>query len=369
MLTENIRWGSYGSWEGPYTLGKIKFSVPQNSSDEDKFLSVITATEGGCYDAVNMYDSCMLSAGIIQWCETFWNVSNMFGSVAEVDPSLLAPLKPALDLSNASFKKRPDGRWRFFFNDSRGEVKSAKMQRALFFKNSTGEKGSWDDESKEHARTWAACVASVWGTEASRTCQTKFTSKRLGMFLTKESREIMFGPAAPTGNDGMVGAMRAAFYSFAANLPAVAAKHLQIASQSSSSLPWTDDWIIGAIKQLTFGPKISIYPGRYNKIRPVIESIYGVDLPDFSSDLEKWHADMGKSNDAPDFLETKEIQEELILEGYDLGPRGADGVFGAKTSQAVRDFQTRHNLVSDGIVGPKTRRALAQTFLKRASNA
>jgi tetratricopeptide (TPR) repeat protein len=32
----------------------------------------------------------------------------------------------------------------------------------------------------------------------------------------------------------------------------------------------------------------------------------------------------------------------------------ADGIFGAKTQQAVRDFQSHHGLAADGIVGPKT---------------
>lgn len=37
-----------------------------------------------------------------------------------------------------------------------------------------------------------------------------------------------------------------------------------------------------------------------------------------------------------------------------LGGLTADGIFGAKTEQAVKDFQTKHSLSSDGVVGKNT---------------
>jgi hypothetical protein len=42
----------------------------------------------------------------------------------------------------------------------------------------------------------------------------------------------------------------------------------------------------------------------------------------------------------------------LNLHGYCCG--NADGVFGAKTETAIRAWQRDHNLIADGIVGPKT---------------
>lgn len=61
-----------------------------------------------------------------------------------------------------------------------------------------------------------------------------------------------------------------------------------------------------------------------------------------------------------------ECQEDLIKCGYDVGPKGADGIFGKATEQAVKLFQGDHNgpdgkpLKVDGIVGQATWWALDQ---------
>lgn len=50
------------------------------------------------------------------------------------------------------------------------------------------------------------------------------------------------------------------------------------------------------------------------------------------------------------------LQDGLTTLGYDTG--GLDGIFGGKTNTAVRNFQTRNGLSSDGLVGNRTWNAL-----------
>lgn len=56
--------------------------------------------------------------------------------------------------------------------------------------------------------------------------------------------------------------------------------------------------------------------------------------------------------------DVKSLQRLLFADGYSVGSCGDDGDFGKDTEKAVVNFQSDHNLESDGIVGPKTFRAL-----------
>lgn len=48
------------------------------------------------------------------------------------------------------------------------------------------------------------------------------------------------------------------------------------------------------------------------------------------------------------------LQTKLIQMGYDLSPFGADGKYGNKTTAAVKQLQSDHGLVSDGVTGKLT---------------
>lgn len=367
ITTANVKWGSYKTYEGALYHGSKSFTLPSSPTPGQLVMSVITATEGGAPDAVNAYDRCIISCGYIQWCEaTYFLVSNLLGHILSKNPSLISPLRPALDASNADFKQKAGGRWRFFFKDG-NEVDQHDEQLRLFLLHSTGLKGSWDDASKERVKLWTASFANTFIQPEADALQVEYTAARVKTFATKEAAAILFDGQADTG---WAAGLRAAYLSFAANLPAVASKQLLEAVKSTTALKWSKDWCIHVLKSLTFGPNITIYPGRYNKIRPVIERNWGIDLPDFSDELKAWTASQNAGMDPPaanepTFLDAKEIQEFLISLGYDLGPSGADGKIGRKSREAIETFQGLNGLKVDGDVGPTTRKKMLEVYRSR----
>ena len=72
-------------------------------------------------------------------------------------------------------------------------------------------------------------------------------------------------------------------------------------------------------------------------------------------DVPVTHKTIKKGSTGPDVVL---CQQDLIFLGYDLGPKGADGIFGTKTDAAVRAFQGSKGLKQDGIVGKDTWAAL-----------
>lgn len=342
-----VKWGSYLGFEGPYTHGSRKFVLPPDPSDNMKALAVLTATEGGAADAINGYDRCIMSGGLIQFCEAQYHLlSGLLGAIAECELGLMAPLLPAMEASGVKFHP-VDGKWRFH-KDGKPLTTVAEQQK-LYLLNSNGLKGSWDEASKDHAKLWTICLAETLGQDQAIEVQVDYVASRLQGFMTKDAKRILFDR---TPNVGWAAAMRAIYMSFAGNLPAVADRHLKTALVTiGETKKWSPEWCLAVIRELTFGPKIAIYPGRYNKVRPVVEKLYGIDLPDFASDLQQ-----AKESDL--LWDVQDIQEALIRIGYDLGPKGADGKLGPKTKTAIVDFQKKAGLKPDGVVGPMTKSRL-----------
>jgi peptidoglycan hydrolase-like protein with peptidoglycan-binding domain len=73
---------------------------------------------------------------------------------------------------------------------------------------------------------------------------------------------------------------------------------------------------------------------------------------------------MGISASRKKVMNTREIQYRLKELGYEPGP--IDGIFGRRTTSAVKAFQHEAGLLSFGIVGAKTLAALALDEAPRA---
>lgn len=249
-------------------------------------MAVVTAAEGGHYDAINMYDAGIVSVGLIQWINAGQHsVDAMLGRVATdcgID-KVLGPLKPALELSKATFKKTPAGTWRF--HDANGvPVETNAQQRALFFLG-CGPKGSWNANAKLHAKVWAAAFANIWVDPGARKAQVDYTVPRLKGFLFSNLQKELYDGNPDTG---WYGAIRAAIISYGVNLPSPTAKLYNAFIASTKLKKWSSDWCIALLQHVTFQSKQHHWLLRYNSIRPVLEKLWGVKLPKTTRELSVW---------------------------------------------------------------------------------
>lgn len=374
MVTlHDVRWGEYLDYEGPWFPGDVPYVMPSNPTEADRAIAVLGSTESGHLDAVNMYDRCIVSTGLIQFCEAVQqSTSALLGAIVTasggsvVDVPILAH---QLAACGASFAKNANGRWRFLL-DSFGEVNTLAYQQTLFLQNSTGKKGSWNDDSKAYAKQWVVTLATVLEGETAQKVQVDFTLARLMGFVLPEALAQVFrtqpGQAPPAPVDEWEAALRAAYLSFAANNPSIANRMVEQFFANTMSLK-SKDICIGLLKQLTFGPKITIYPARYNAIRPVLETLFHIDLPDFAQELQMWQLDANIDPNAPSDQRLDSVlavQEALVSLGFDVGPAGTDGKMGAKTRSAIMQFQMANHLEADGLVGAATRAAMLAALEK-----
>ena len=349
--TSQIGWGSYQGFEGPYLKGSIPYVPEQNPDFLGKVVQVICSTEGGRYDAINMYDSCIISVGILQVCEKVLEMSNMLSTCASLDigsvNNALAQLPAPLEIRQVSF-----GPMRLFFKDGSGVCDTPAAMRKAYLGGSTGMKGQWTDQQKLWARQVAVVFADMWQNPVLQQGQLTYVKGRmLGFALPRARQTIIANP----NKSGWSGALQAGYLSYAANIPAVADKCLATAIANPKWLTGSDEDKYRILMKAMVSSGVDIWPGRYRHIQPTLSSLFGVATPT----LEELTALPG----APPVPVTgltspQDIQNALLKLGYDLGPAGADGVIGIKTKLAIQAFQSANGLAADGVVGPMTKSKL-----------
>ncbi len=330
IIWKRFRQTSTETREGPLWVGSVDYKIPEKPTEVDRIIRVVTATESGRWDAVNMYDRAVCSVGVLQFIELGLNhISKMLAraTAAGHGDLIQSTLAPALEQSKSTF----DGKT--FLRQGR-PVTNNQGTRDVFWGGSSGLIGQWTPEQKSIAINWCCCVGELFGFSEMITVQRDYIVDQIYSFVSPESKRILWD-----GQEGIWNrAVRAAFISFAVNSPARA--NSVVKAFSSNSPKWSPKWSIDLIRALTTVPNIAFYPDRYRKIVPVIRSLYGVSLPPLNM--------TGVS--------VEDIQKALKNLGYEVGP--IDGIFGARTESAVRAFQQQKNLTVDGEVGPKTLKAL-----------
>ena len=149
-------------------------------------------------------------------------------------------------------------------------------------------------------------------------------------------------------------------YSWNASYPLWCAQYANYEPTGYKDNPWTDSKGFGAWKEcaiLQYSSRGRL-PG-YNlngSFLDLDKAYMTADVwnmyarGEIETDVSKEAFPTLKKGDRNEYV--RNWQMFLNLNGYSCG--AADGIFGAKTDAAVKKWQKDHNLVADGIIGPKT---------------
>jgi hypothetical protein len=357
ILPSDIGWGAYQDREGPFFPGRARIPEPRTPDPLTKLLLVLLATEsGGRPDAINFYDRCDLTLGLIQHCEAagqqcaqlLWAIRTATG------PDPFEPLEARL--ASRGMRLGMAGPTMAFLDRKGAAILTATERQNAFFAGSKGTRGGWSQAQRTEALEWAATFATVLGDPRTFEPHLRHASGKLLSYVMAETRRLVF-PGGVVEGLGWRGALQAVVTSFSANLPAVADRHFRaFVAEQGGRVVDSESFVVGATAALTYRPRIGIYPERLRAILPTVQRLYGVNLsaalvtPPKGPPPSPIEAELDKPHG---------LQAALLALGYDLGPKGADGVIGAKTREAVKAFQKARGLEVDGVVGPRTRAELA----------
>lgn len=283
VTADRVQWGSYGETSGPMFLGQLRYEFPKTADIQDRYLYVVASTEGSSYDAVNMYDQCIVSVGLIQWAGA--SVDRLLGQIVEkcgfsvIDSAL----GEAMHQYDVGFVKHGDGKWGFI-ESSTGKAISTKLERQAAFWGCDGVQ--WTPDAKLRAKTWAAGFANIWLDPGARSIQAQWTKPKIREFLLPAVDKVLF--------DGTTGpeceALRAACMSYAANNPAKLAEMFSAGvkrAESAGLKKWSHDWVCSVLKSIVVESTWKIWPGRWTKVQPACKVAFGIELPLYSA-LASW---------------------------------------------------------------------------------
>lgn len=312
-----IQWGKYRDTAGPYTYGASRI-VNEPCAE----LRVIAATEGGSWDAVNMFDKGIVSVGCLQVIE------NRLGYVTQLFKELK---KSGVEVN----KFLTDATGISFLNNQ--FVLHGKTDARYVWLLGSDQK-SWSSDQTEHAMAACKAMSETLALPAAITAQRKWLrSGFLQNFLFEPAKTLMANWKTDQAPQHQY-ALYLAYLSFACNLPARAAGLLRQNIQRPNV--GSPEWCQHMFYTLAAKSGIDIWPERARKIAPVIEQITGYKFGSGPAQLG---------------ISVRRAQEILVKLGAKIA---VDGAYGRLTREAVRTFQRSAGLIPDGIIGPKTREAL-----------
>jgi hypothetical protein len=288
MSNINVLWGKYKEFEGPYYPGNIDYKLPENHDVWDRVLASVAATEGKM-NSINMYDSCIVSAGIIQWCEkNFLGVTNLIDAFMKSNETKHTPiLNDAFKeiksfVGFMPFKKQSNGSWRFV--DKSNNIIDKEDEQRNFFLGCDGKKGSWNQRTFDLSKTWARCLAKFMSAQEMTEFQSNYTKEKIKtIYYHRDVRSII-----EQISDQTIKELALCFYiSFSANHPKFAKDNFISADARMLTKRGSKEWLLEVIKEMTFKNNIEIYPKRFEKVSMVLNKLYPAGIiPIKASDLK-----------------------------------------------------------------------------------
>ena len=274
----DIRFGSYAAYSGPYFAGRVHYNPQDDDLTFAQKTFLITSKAEGAMDAVNGYDSGIISISSLQFIDKgSFAVQDLLGKVVEVCgiEYFNDIMSESLKQSGAVFKRNATGKWRFFLDGGKTEVNNTILQHRMYH-NGSNLKTSWTTERQAYSRVTAACLASLWYDVRAQEAQALFATTKLMSFVYGGGLVLFTNKTIP--DTGWSGALRALYISFAINSPANAAKAVTKGINASKYPKWSAKWCLDLMHTITYYG-IAIWPERYNKIRAELEHQFGIIMP------------------------------------------------------------------------------------------